>query len=209
MTFDLGSSYTVEGTVLPCCSCLTEATAMIGGGGSSGGGGIGDIAESNPAPINALLLLSGAVLLALIIPRRKIAVLLILAAPAAATAQPGTTYDIEHTCICLVDSIAADTVIQFWRSTQSNNPGQYTVDVTYDMGSAYTVAGEVLSCKDFYLGDNPGGSGTANTLAMWTGTSSLGNSSVTQSGTILSSSFTGSFRVPIGTNAPSRFGLTV
>ena len=197
MTFDLASSYTVEGTVLPCCSCLTEAMAANGGGG----GGIGDIAMANPPPINALLLLSGAVLLALIIPRRKIAVLLILAAPAAATAQPGTTFDIEHTCICLVDSIAADTVIQFWRFTQSNNPGEYTVDVTFDLGSGYTVAGTVLSCKDYYLGDNPGGSGTANTLAMWTGTSSLGNSSVTQSGTILSSSFTGSFRVPTGTNA--------
>ena len=197
MTFDLASSYTVEGTVLPCCSCLTEAMAANGGGG----GGIGDIAMANPPPINALLLLSGAVLLALIIPRRKIAVLLILAAPAAVSAQPGTTYDIEHTCICLVDSIAADTVIQFWRFTQSNNPGSHTVDVTFDLGGSYTVAGTVLSCKDYYLGDNPGGSGTLGTLAMWTGVNSLGNSSVTESGTVLSSSFTGSFRVPTGTNA--------
>ena len=202
MTFDLASSYTVEGTVLPCCSCLTEAMAANGGGG----GGIGDIAMANPPPINALLLLSGAVLLALIIPRRKIAVLLILAAPAAVSAQPGTTYDIEHTCICLVDSIAADTVIQFWRFTQSNNPGSHTVDVTFDLGGSYTVAGTVLSCKDFYLGDNPGGSGTANTLAMWTGTSSLGNSSVTQSGTVLSSSFTGAFKPPSGTTVEQPAG---
>lgn len=204
ITFDMGSAYVVEGTVLPCCSCLTEATAMNGIGGS---GGLGDIAAANPPPINALLILSGAVVFALIIPRRKIlALFALLASPIAVGAQPGTTYDIEHTCICLVDSIAADIVIQFWRFTQSNNPGEYTVDVTYDMGSAYVVAGTVLSCKDYYLGDNPGGSGTANTLAMWTGTSSLGNSSVTQSGQVLSSSFTGSFKPPAGTTAQQPAG---
>lgn len=117
------------------------------------------------------------------------------------SAQSETSYDVEHECICLIDSIAADTIIQFWRFTQSNNPGEYNVDVTFDFTGAYTPTGEVLSCKDYYLGDNPGGSGTAGTLAIWTGANSLGNSNVTESGQILSSSFTGAFKPASGTTA--------
>ena len=123
------------------------------------------------------------------------------------SAQSETSYDIEHECICLIDSIAPDTIVQFWRFTQANNPGEYTVDVTFDFGGAYLPSGTLLSCKDYYLEDNPGGSGTANTLAMWTGTSSLGNSSVTQqSGTILSSSFTGALKPPGGTTVEQPAG---
>ena len=124
------------------------------------------------------------------------------------SAQSETSYDIEHECICLIDSIAPDTIVQFWRFTQSNNPGEYTVDVTFDFGSSYLVEGTLLSCKDYYLGDNPGGAGTANTLAIWTGTSSLGNSSVTQSGQILSTSLTGAFKLPIHTTAGRPVGVS-
>lgn len=122
------------------------------------------------------------------------------------SAQSETSYDVEHECICLIDSIAPDTVIQFWRFTQSNNPGEYNVDVTFDFTGAYTPTGEVLSCKDYYLEDNPGGSGTAGTLAIWTGAHSLGNSNVTESGQILSSSFTGAFKPPAGTTAQQPAG---
>lgn len=122
------------------------------------------------------------------------------------SAQSETSYDVEHECICLIDSIAADTIIQFWRFTQSNNPGEYNVDVTFDFTGAYTPTGEVLSCKDYYLGDNPGGSGTAGTLTIWTGVSSLGNSNVTESSQILSSAFTGAFKPPAGTTAQQPAG---
>lgn len=133
---------------------------------------------------------------------------LILFASTQISAQSETSYDIEHECICLIDSIAPDTIVQFWRFTQSNNPGGYTVDVTFDFGNSYLVEGTLLSCKDYYLGDNPGGSGTANTLTMWTGTSSLGNSSVTQSGQILSTSLTGAFKLPIHTTAGRPVGVS-
>jgi len=199
MKWDMSTGYTVSGTVLPCCSCLTEATAL------RGAGSFNDYATSNPPPINTLLLLSGVVLIALIIPARKVlpvVVVMLFPFTLPAQGQPGgTTYDIEYSCVCLVDSIATDTINQFWRFTQSNNPGQRTVDVNYDFSTSYTVSGTVLSCKDYYLGDNPGGSGTANTLAMWTGPNALGNSSVTESGTIISSSLTGAFKLPEGTDA--------
>jgi hypothetical protein len=122
------------------------------------------------------------------------------------SAQSETSYDVEHECICLIDSIAADTIIQFWRFTQSNNPGEYNVDVTFDFTGAYTPTGEVLSCKDYYLEDNPGGSGTAGTLTIWTGPHSLGNSNVTESGQILSSAFTGALKPPAGTTAQQPAG---
>lgn len=64
----------------------------------------------------------------------------------AAFGQSSTSYDVEFSRICLVDSIAPDTMVQFWRFTQSNNPGEYTVDVTFDLGGTYTVAGTLLPC---------------------------------------------------------------
>jgi hypothetical protein len=204
-TFDLSATYSPTGTVLPCCSCLTEATAMDGAG-FGGGGSIGDIAFSNPAPINALLCFSFLVALVLYFPRRKIFAALLVASPLALSAQPGTVYDVEYTCICLVDSIAADTITQFWRFTQANNPGEFEVDLTFDLSATYTPSGEIIGCKDYYLGDNPGGSGTAGTLAIWTGAHSLGNSNVTESAQILSSSFTGAFKPPAGTTAQQPAG---
>jgi hypothetical protein len=204
-TFDLSATYSPTGTVLPCCSCLTEATAMDGAG-FGGGGSIGDIAFSNPAPINALLCFSFLVALVLYFPRRKIFAALLVASPLALSAQPGTVYDVEYTCICLVDSIAADTITQFWRFTQANNPGEFEVDLTFDLSATYSPSGEIIGCKDYYLGDNPGGSGTAGTLAIWTGAHSLGNSNVTESAQILSSSFTGAFKPPAGTTAQQPAG---
>lgn len=144
------------------------------------------------------------------------------------SAQSETRYDIEFCCICLVDSIASDTITQFWRFTHANNPGEYLVDVTYDYSSAYTPRGTLLSCKDYYApkdaqtlafdttsavlsisGGNTvdldgifaRGQGTAGTLPIWSTWNTLGNSSLTESGTVIASSLTGAWRPPIGTNA--------
>ena len=57
-----------------------------------------------------------------------------------------TRYDVEYARICLIDSIAPDTLVQFWRFTQANNPGALALDYTYDLAGGYTVAGTVLPC---------------------------------------------------------------
>jgi len=62
--------------------------------------------------------------------------------------QPGINYDIELTRICLVDSIAPDTVNQFWRFTHSNSPGTFIRDVAFDLSGPYTVAGTLKRCCD-------------------------------------------------------------
>ena len=64
----------------------------------------------------------------------------------AAFGQSSTSYDVEFSRICLVDSIAPDTMVQFWRFTQANNPGAYTVDVTFDLGGSYIPEGTLLPC---------------------------------------------------------------
>ena len=58
----------------------------------------------------------------------------------------GTTFDVEYAQICLIDSIAPDTVVQFWRFTQANNPGEFQVDRTFDLSATYAPTGTVLPC---------------------------------------------------------------
>jgi hypothetical protein len=58
----------------------------------------------------------------------------------------GLHYDAEFIKICLVDSIAPDTINQFWRFTHANNPGEFVRDVTFDLSGAYTVSGTVQKC---------------------------------------------------------------
>ena len=60
--------------------------------------------------------------------------------------QSSTSYDVEFSRICRIDSIAPDTVVQFWRFTQSNNPGEYNVDRTFDLNGTYTPTGTILPC---------------------------------------------------------------
>ena len=57
-----------------------------------------------------------------------------------------TRYDVEYARICLIDSIAPDTIVQFWRFTQANNPGALALDYTFDLAGTYTAAGTVLPC---------------------------------------------------------------
>jgi hypothetical protein len=118
------------------------------------------------------------------------------------SAQSETTYDVEYECICLVDSIGPGNVVQFWRFTQANNPGALALDYEYDLGATYTVAGTVMGCNDYYLGDNVNtGGGTSGTLPIWTGGNTLGNSSITEASGVLSSSLTGALKLPAGTDA--------
>jgi len=63
-----------------------------------------------------------------------------------ASGQSSTSYDVEFARICLIDSIAPDTINQFWRFTHANLPGEYTRDVTYDLSGDYVVEGTVLPC---------------------------------------------------------------
>jgi hypothetical protein len=135
----------------------------------------------------------------------RIAYFLLLAALfsySSLSAQSETTYDVEYQCICLVDSIAPGNVVQFWRFTQANNPGALALDYEYDLSATYTVAGTVMGCNDYYLGDNVNtGGGTAGTLPIWTSTYTLGNSSLTEGSGVLSSSLTGALKLPAGTDA--------
>jgi hypothetical protein len=208
--YDLSSGYTVAGTVLPCCSCLTAASDTAG------------FSPCQPTGIGwgwkiaiALVLLVVAswwinVLGLLEFGRRyqkaaRIAYFLlisILFSYSSLSAQSETTYDVEYECICLIDSIAPDTLVQFWRFTQSNNPGALTLDYQYDLSSGYTVVGTVMGCNEYYLGDNVNtGGGTAGTLPIWTGANALGNSSLTEGSGVLSSSLTGALKLPAGTDA--------
>jgi len=68
----------------------------------------------------------------------------------------GIAYDLEYSVICLVDSIATDTINQFWRFTHANSPGTFTRDVNFDFSAPYTVAGTVLSCKEYYAVEDVG-----------------------------------------------------
>lgn len=205
--FDLSGPYTPTGTVLPCCSCLTAASDLgeIFPGKPSGSfrwvwlffGFAGVIGFGWIIGFMAMVLHGKS-------KRTRIAYFLPMAflfSYSSLSAQSETRYDIEFTCVCLIDSIAPDTIIQFYRFTQANNPGGIIQDYQYDLSGPYTPTGTVMGCNDYYLGDNPGGSGTAGTLAIWTGTNSLGNSSVTESGQVISSSLTGALKLPSGTDA--------
>lgn len=205
--FDLSGPYTPTGTVLPCCSCLTAASDLgeIFPGKPSGSfrwvwlffGFAGVIGFGWIIGFMAMVLHGKS-------KRTRIAYFLPMAflfSYSSLSAQSETRYDIEFTCVCLIDSIAPDTIIQFYRFTQANNPGGIIQDYQYDLSGPYTPTGTVMGCNDYYLGDNPGGSGTAGTLAIWTGANSLGNSSVTESGQVISSSLTGALKLPSGTDA--------
>ena len=210
VTYDLSAGYTPTGTLLPCCSCLTAASDTYA------------IAPAMPRPPSPglgwwvlfiwLVVSAGfwiIYLFLIFVWKRKplrIAYFLpmaLLFSYSSLSAQSETRYDIEFECICLIDSIAPDTIIQFYRFTQANNPGGNVVDVTYDLSAGYTPTGTVLGCNDYYLGDNVNtGGGTAGTLAIWTGAYSLGNSSVTESGgNVVGTSFTGAFGLAVGTTA--------
>jgi hypothetical protein len=117
------------------------------------------------------------------------------------SAQSETTYDVEFSTICLVDSIAPDTINQIWLLTHANNPGEFRRYFAFDFSSSYTPAGTLISCSDYYLGDNVEGSGTAGTLPIWATSSTLGNSSLSEASGVISSSLTGALKLPAGTDA--------
>jgi hypothetical protein len=209
-TFDLAGGYTVAGTVLPCCSCLTAASDTAGFSPCQPTG----IGWGWKIAIALVLLLAASWLISvwglLEFGRRyqkaaRIAYILlisILFSYSSLSAQSETTYDVEYQCICLVDSIAPGNVVQFWRFTQANNPGALALDYTFDLAGGYTVAGTVMGCNDYYLGDNVNsGGGTAGTLPIWTGANTLGNSSLSEASGVLSSSLTGALKLPAGTDA--------
>ncbi|MCB0707423.1 MAG: hypothetical protein KDC34_19035 [Saprospiraceae bacterium] len=147
ITWDLSLSYVVSGTVKPCCSCLSKASASI--------------VEDPPfryAQIKdnwALIVFLAFTIIFMIIGNRKQRVLqagialFFLFLCEVVTAQPasGTKFDIEYEMICLQDSIAPDNIVQFWRFTQANSPGTYTRDVTFDFSLSYTVVGTVIPCE--------------------------------------------------------------
>jgi len=93
-----------------------------------------------------------------------LAVCILLNRPENAIAQNpshGIAYDLEYSVICLVDSIATDTINQFWRFTHANSPGTFTRDVNFDFSAPYTVAGTVLSCKEYYAPTDTSGYNTS------------------------------------------------
>jgi hypothetical protein len=75
-------------------------------------------------------------------------IILLISLPSFAQVNGGSNihYDVEFDRICLVDSIAPDTIIQFWRYTHANNPGSLVRDVTFDLSGAYNVQGTLVKC---------------------------------------------------------------
>jgi hypothetical protein len=53
---------------------------------------------------------------------------------------------VEFSRICLIDSIAPDTLVQIWLYTQSNNPGEFRRYFAFDLSSSYTPAGTLRPC---------------------------------------------------------------
>ena len=60
--------------------------------------------------------------------------------------QSSTTYDVEFSRICLIDSIAPDTINQIWLFTQANQPGAYRRFFTFDLSGSYTPTGTLRPC---------------------------------------------------------------
>lgn len=63
-----------------------------------------------------------------------------------ASGQSSTTYDVEFSRICLIDSIAPDTMPQIWLYTHSNSPGAFRQYFTFDLSQAYQPTGKFLPC---------------------------------------------------------------
>jgi len=63
-----------------------------------------------------------------------------------ASGQSSTTYDVEFSRICLIDSIAPDTMPQIWLYTHANSPGAFRRYFTFDLAGEYTPAGAFLPC---------------------------------------------------------------
>lgn len=58
----------------------------------------------------------------------------------------GPFLDVEYDRICLVDSIAPDSLFQFWRYTNANKPGEFVTDMNFDLSNPYTVQGSPVPC---------------------------------------------------------------
>jgi hypothetical protein len=102
-------------------------------------------------------------------------IILFISIPLFAQVNGGSNihYDVEFDRICLVDSIAPDTIIQFWRYTHANNPGSLVRDVTFDLSGAYNVQGTVISCKDYYANNTGSAVTPISTLELSTYEDSL------------------------------------